>query len=108
MRSAQVAFYEGERSVEVLCHPGNLASFGLHVEEGHGFNFKTTESKDEATRKRSSAEDSRAGVTRMEVTRILSLRQFDTNKCRFSNVVFKHPAGANLETTDQKPGISVF
>jgi hypothetical protein len=44
----------------------------------------------------------------MEVTRILSLRQFDGVKCRFSNVVFKHSSGVAADTPDGKLGISVF
>jgi hypothetical protein len=44
----------------------------------------------------------------MEVTRILPLRQFDTNKSRFSNVVFKHASGLAAGTPDGKLGISVF
>src|SRR5687767_2382846 len=44
----------------------------------------------------------------MEVTRILPLRQFDGNKCRFSNVVFKHSSGIAAGTPDGKLGISVF
>ena len=44
----------------------------------------------------------------MEVTRIISLRQFDGNKCRFSNVVFKHSSGTAQNTPDGKLGISVF
>lgn len=44
----------------------------------------------------------------MEVTRILSLVQFDGNRGRFSNVVFKHVKGESSDTPDRKLGISVF
>ena len=43
----------------------------------------------------------------MEVTRILSLIQFDGNRGRFSNVVFKHVSGEAVNTPDGKLGISV-
>ena len=44
----------------------------------------------------------------MEFIRILSLRFFDPEKRRFSNVGFKQPSGAGLDTPDGKKGISVF
>src|SRR5215208_4445750 len=44
----------------------------------------------------------------MEVTRVLSLRQFDGVRCRFSNVVFKHSSGISPDSPDGKLGISVF
>src|SRR5262249_18941276 len=44
-----VAFYRNQKSVEVIIRPGIRDAFGLHVEEGHGFDFETIEARDNAT-----------------------------------------------------------
>jgi hypothetical protein len=45
-----VAFYQGDRSVEVIVHAQNLERFGLHVEAGSGFHYETIEERDDAPR----------------------------------------------------------
>jgi hypothetical protein len=44
-----VAFYQGGRSVEVVISPDRLSEFGLHVEEGSGFDFQTILRQDDAS-----------------------------------------------------------
>ena len=44
-----VAFYEGNRSVEVVIDPGDLQHVDFHVEEGLGFEFKRVEDQINAT-----------------------------------------------------------
>jgi hypothetical protein len=44
----------------------------------------------------------------MDATRIISLRQFDRVRQRFSNVAFKHSTGERPDTPDRRAGISVF
>ncbi|MEQ1935172.1 MAG: hypothetical protein ABL962_15030 [Fimbriimonadaceae bacterium] len=44
-----VAFYAGERTVEVIIDPERTDRFGLHVEQGHGFDFARVVANDDAT-----------------------------------------------------------
>lgn len=44
-----VAFYHDQRCVEIVVDPTHPTSFGLHVEEGVGFQFATIESKENAS-----------------------------------------------------------
>jgi len=46
---AAVAFYQEQKSVEVIVHPGAHDAFGLRVEEGHGFQFTLLEAKENAS-----------------------------------------------------------
>jgi hypothetical protein len=43
-----VAFYQGQKSVEVIIRANSQDAFGLHVEDGHGFDFTNIEAKDNA------------------------------------------------------------
>ena len=44
-----IAFYQGDRSVEIVISAQNLDRFGLHVEAGLGFHYETIEGKDDAS-----------------------------------------------------------
>jgi hypothetical protein len=44
-----VAFYQGDKSVEIVISPGAEDRLGLHVENGSGFQFETVLQKDDAT-----------------------------------------------------------
>lgn len=43
-----IAFYQGERTVEIVIDPSDLAHVDIHVEEGRGFAFRRVEDLEHA------------------------------------------------------------